>query len=252
MHREEATQEGWSRPVVATLGDQVSRAILTRIAAGTLMPGDHLPSQRHLARTLGVGLAVVREAIQRLEALGVLAAEHGSGTVVCALRWSALIHNPSLFDLAVRQIGVRDMWEARRLIEGQIVRLAAERATAADLASLRDIVGRADPVPLDYGRSQELNREFHLALARAGQNTVLEDMLAPLLQVRAPDVAHRFTADVARRTWAAHQAIVAAVAARNVRAAERAMVAHFRVGPIALDVPAALGPRARKPVRRRD
>lgn len=243
--------DGWSRPIAATLGDQVSREILTQIAAGALKPGDHLPSQRELAQALGVGLAVVREAIQRLEALGVLAAEHGSGTVVCEMRWSALIHNASLFDLAVRQIGVRDLWEARRLIEGQIVRLAAERATAADLATLRDVVSRADPLPLVYDRSQELNREFHLALARAAQNTVLEELLVPLLDVRTKDVAHRFDAGMARRTWEAHRAILAAVTSRDAVAAEASMVAHFRVGPIALADPGDPAGRGRSRPRRR-
>lgn len=227
--------EGWSKPVALTLSDQVSRKILARIAAGDLKPGDQLPSQRELAQRLDVGLAVVREAIQRLEALGVLAAEHGSGTVVCAMRWSALIHNPSLFELAVRQIGVRHLWEARRLIEGQIARLAAERATPDDIAAMQAVIARADPPPLDYGQSQDLNRDFHLALARAAQNPVLEDQVAPLLDVRMKGAAERFDAVVAARTWDAHRAILAAVVSGDSGAAEAAMVAHFRIGPIALE-----------------
>lgn len=227
--------DGWSKPIALTLSDQVSRKILARIAAGDLRAGDQLPSQRDLAQRLGVGLAVVREAIQQLQACGVLSAEHGNGTLVCPIRWSALIHNPSLFELAVQQIGVIHLWEARRLIEGQIARLAAMRAGPADLAAMRAVMAHADPLPLSYDQSQELNREFHLALARAAQNPVLEDQLAPLLDVRMKGAAQHFDPEIAARTWQAHRDILAAVASADPNAAEAAMIAHFRVGPIALE-----------------
>ena len=227
--------KAWPTPVTQTLPDQVAQTILQRIASGELLPGHRLPSQRDLAQSMGVGLAVIREAVQRLQALNIVEATHGSGTVIRPFRWSPLIYDPTLFLLAVQRIGVRDLWEARRLLEGQIVRLAAQRATKADLAAMRAVLDRADPLPPDYAASQALNREFHLALARAGQNAVLEDLLAPLLDLRTEGVEHRFTREHCRRTWTAHEAIYEAVAAHDVRAAERSIERHFTVGPIALD-----------------
>jgi DNA-binding FadR family transcriptional regulator len=227
--------KAWPIPVTQTLPDQVAQTILQRIASGELLPGNRLPSQRDLAQSMGVGLAVIREAVQRLQALNVVEATHGSGTVIRLFRWSPLIYDPTLFLLAVERIGVRDLWEARRLIEGQIVRLAAQRATKANLAAIRAVLDRADPLPPDFASSQALNREFHLALARAGQNAVLEDLLAPLLDVRTEGLEHRFTREHCRRTWAAHEAIYEAVAAHDVGAADRSIERHFTVGPIALD-----------------
>lgn len=226
--------KAWPSPVVHSLPDQVAQAILQRIATGELLPGHRLPSQRDLAQSMGVGLAVIREAVQRLGALNIVEATHGSGTVVRPFRWIPLIYDPSLFLMAVQHIGVRDLWEARKLLEGQIVRLAAERATAANLTAMRAVLARANPLPGDYDTSQALNREFHLALAEAGQNKVLEDLVAPLLDVRFADTAHHFTRETCRRTWAAHEAIYRAVAAHDVRAAERAIQDHFEIGPIAL------------------
>jgi len=224
----------WPKPTIQSLPDQVARAILRRIATGELRPGHRLPAQRELAESMGVGLAVIREAVQRLAALNIVEASHGSGTVIRPFRWMPLIYDPTLFVLAVQRIGVRDLWETRRLIEGQIIRLAVERATGANLSTLRAILDRAAPLPTDYEASQILNREFHLALARSSQNGVLEDLVAPLLDVRTQGVAHRFTREFCRRTWDAHQAIFEAVAAQDIAAADRAMDAHFRVGPIAL------------------
>jgi len=226
--------KAWPKPVVQSLPDQVAQTILGRIAVGELQPGHRLPAQRELAESMGVGLAVIREALQRLEALNIVEATHGSGTVIRPFRWMPLIYDPTLFVLAVQRIGVRDLWETRRLLEGQVIRLAVMRATEANLTTLRGVLERADPLPRDYEASQVLNREFHLALARATQNGVLEDLVAPLLDVRTPGVGHRFTPEFSRRTWEAHRVIYDAVAARDFTAADRAITAHFEVGPIAL------------------
>lgn len=226
--------KSWPNPVVQTLPDQVAHAILGRIAAGELAPGHRLPAQRALARSMGVGLAVIREAVQRLVALNVVEATHGSGTVIRPFRWMPLIYDPTLFHLAVQRIGVRDLWEARRILEGQVIRLAAERATTANLAAMQAVLKRADPLPIDYPASQALNREFHLALAKAAQNTVIEDLVAPLLDVRFEGAAHHFSREHCRKTWKAHRQIYKAVAAHDLAAADRAIAYHFQIGPIAL------------------
>jgi GntR family transcriptional regulator, transcriptional repressor for pyruvate dehydrogenase complex len=224
----------WPKPIAQSLPDQVAQTIFELIASGDLRPGHRLPSQRDLAGSMGVGLAVIREAVQRLQALNIVEATHGSGTVIRPFHWMPLIYDPALFALAVQRIGVRDLWETRRLLEGQIIRLAVERATEANLDAMRAVIERAKSLPLDYDASQRLNREFHLELARATQNAVLEDLIAPLLEVRIEGVGHRFTQDHCRRTWEAHRAIYDAVAARDLAVADRAISAHFEVGPIAL------------------
>jgi len=225
----------WPKPVSQSLPDQVASFIVQRIAAGDPATGHRLPSQRQLAQSMGVGLAVVREAVKRLEALNILDANHGSGTVVRSFQWMPLLYDPSLFMLAVKHIGVSELWETRRLLEGQIVRLAAERATTDNLKKIRAVLDRAHPLPLDYAESQALNREFHIAVALASQNTVLADLLTPLVDVRISGIDHHFTEDISRRTWAAHEAIFSAIVAHDAAVAEGAMRAHFTVGPIAIE-----------------
>lgn len=237
------------KPVAQSLPDQVAELIMQRIATGELASGHKLQSQRHLAQSMGVGLAVVREAVKRLEALNILGATHGSGTVVRSFRWMPLLYDPSLFLLAMKRIGIRDLWETRRLLEGQIVRLAAERATKSDLADIRAILDRASPLPFDYDESSALNREFHIAVAKASQNSVLIDLLTPLVDVHFQGIAHHFTEEMCRRTWDAHEAIYRAIASRDVVAAEESMRDHFTVGPIAVETDTTDGPvlaRSRK------
>jgi DNA-binding FadR family transcriptional regulator len=226
--------EPWPKPTIQTLPDQVAQTILERIAGGELRPGQRLPSQRELAQTLGVGLAVVREAVQRLEALNIIETTHGSGTVVRPFRWVPLIYDPSLFVIAVQRIGVRDLWETRRLIEGQIFRLAVQRATDRDLAALADILAQAKTQPAKYELHRMLNREFHLTLARASQNIVLEDLLAPLLDVQVDHAEQRFTAELSHEAWEAHYLLYDVVATRDLSRADDAIERHFQVGPVAL------------------
>jgi GntR family transcriptional repressor for pyruvate dehydrogenase complex len=242
--------EIFPKPVAQSLPDQVAALIMQRVASGELASGHKLPSQRQLAQSMGVGLAVVREAVKRLEALNVLDATHGSGTVVRPFRWMPLIYDQSLFTLAMKRIGIRDLWETRRLLEGQIVRLAAERARDENLAEIRAVLERAKPLPLDYDDSSALNREFHIAVAKASHNSVLIDLLTPLVDIHFQGIAHHFTEDVCRRTWEAHTAIYRAVAKHDIAAAEKAMRDHFTVGPIAVETDTtATAPLRRKSVR---
>jgi GntR family transcriptional repressor for pyruvate dehydrogenase complex len=152
----------------------------------------------------------------------------------------------------MKRIGIRDLWETRRLLEGQIVRLAAERARDENLAEIRAVLERAKPLPRDYDDSSALNREFHIAVAKASHNSVLIDLLTPLVDIHFQGIAHHFTEDVCRRTWEAHTAIYRAVAKHDIAAAEKAMRDHFTVGPIAVETDtSATAPLRRKSGRTR-
>lgn len=227
--------KAWPKPSLQNLPDQVAQTILQRISSGELPPGSRLPSQRELAERMGVGLAVVREAVQHLAALNVLEANHGSGTIVRPFRWMPLIYDPTLFLLAAQRFGVRELWECRRLLEGQVIRLAVERATEDDLSAMQAVLRAADPLPVNYAASQSLNREFHMALARAAHNSVMEDLLAPLLEVRTHGAERRFTREHCRLKWKSHQAIYDAIESQDMKAADKAISRHFdEVGTVAL------------------
>lgn len=227
--------KSWPKPTVQTLPDQVAEAILQRVASGELHPGQRLPSQRELAHSMGVGLAVIREAVQRLAALNIVEATHGSGTIIRPFHWLPLLYDKSLFHLAMQRIGIRDLWEARRLLEGQIISLAVQRRTKSNLGRMRAVLDTANPLPASYEASHALNGQFHRALAEACNNAVLIDLLDPLLDVQTEGAGHRFDETICRLTWGAHEAMYAAVVGKDKAAAEQAVERHFKIGPIALD-----------------
>ena len=66
-------------------------------------------------------------------------------------------------------------------------------------------------------------------------NVVLEDLLAPLLDIQVDGVGHRFTREQCRKTWAAHWAIYNSVRDRDAAAGEEAVREHFKLGPVAIE-----------------
>lgn len=218
--------ETWAKPTVRTLADQVSAAMLEQIATGRYRPGQSMPSQRELARELGVGLSAVREAMQRLQSMGVLSSHQGRGTIVESVRWPQMLLEPSLALVAIERDMLSEVWEARNAIEMETARLAALRRTEDDLKALSKIIAEAGDGLSTYEANHRLNKVFHVALARAARNRFLSDMLAPLLEVDLTANRTIFDAEISRRSWLLHRAIYNAVAAQDVAAVAVAMQQH--------------------------
>lgn len=216
----------WAKPVVRTLADQVADTILEGIAQGRYRPGDALPSQRELARRLGVGLAVIREAIQRLQILRILSAHQGRGTIVETVGWTQLMFEPSLGILALERHALAQIWEARNGIEKETALLATRRATEADFSAMRTILDQAGDGLIHYDDNHRLNRAFHGAIASASKNSVLVEMLEPLLRIDVGMKRKVYDVDLSRRSWQAHRRIFAAIEARDETAVTVALADH--------------------------
>ena len=210
---------------------QVVDALLRSIVTGTLVPGSALPSEPEMSARFGVSRSVVREALRVLGEKGLIEVRHGSGTrVTPAERWDAL--DPAvLAALPGHGAGaevLRDLLEARKIVECAVAALAAERADAADRAALGDALatmraGLGSPPAFVGGDSA-----FHRALLRAARNRVLERMAQPMHELLS--YAQALTdaiPGVLDRALAEHEAIAAAVARRDGPGARRAMRTHL-------------------------
>lgn len=225
----------WAKPVTNTLGDQVTDAILKRIAKGDFKPGMALPPQRELASELGVGLAVVREAIQRLQVLHVVRTRHGSGTVIEPIRWQQLVFQPALRMLALEPEMQKQIWEARHAIERETVRLAAIRGSDADIAEIAAIIELAGRSPPTFEENLALNARFHLAVATASGNQILLDLLRPLMEIGFTATQDEFNDALAQVIWDSHVEIYQAIVARDIVAAEAAVERHSKTNTFELE-----------------
>src|SRR5262249_33962956 len=122
-----------------TLPGDIVAEIERQIDRGTLKAGDRLPPASELAATLGVSRASLREALHRLSALGLVDIQHGRGTFVRG--------RPNADDSAGRWVSdqryaLQELFEFRMAVETAASRLAAVKATAAELDGMTAILAR--------------------------------------------------------------------------------------------------------------
>jgi GntR family transcriptional regulator, transcriptional repressor for pyruvate dehydrogenase complex len=183
--------------------DEIFHILHEQILSGKLKAGDRLPSQEKLARQLGVSRNTLREAVYKLTVMGLLKAMQGVGTIVCSTTTSPYM--ASLTEhLLLQPSTVREFLEARIFVERGTVRLAAERATAEDIKQMRQIIANQRDAHKDgsIDRFSTLDAEFHVALARASRNSVLERFLEVIR-----DLLDRFISEVSRLPQAMEKAI---------------------------------------------
>ena len=145
--------------------DRVANAIASLIVSERFQPGQKL-SESYLAAKLGAGRTVVREALRRLAAAGIVKVQRNRG---------AFVADPSLTE-------VQQAYAARRLIEGEIVDDLCRHCTAHDIRTLRGHLERQVEAQAsgDRGRFVQLLTEFHAILASLGENRLLETFVQQL------------------------------------------------------------------------
>ncbi len=206
--------------------EQVVQHILERVRSQVYAAGDRLPSEREMGEVLSASRPLVREALQALAWLGAIETRRGSGSVVARDGRNVLRQSFEVM-LLLDSTTIEDLFEVREMLEVPAAGLAAERRTPADLASIREILTEMDMCLEDNQRLATLNRQFHLAIARAARNLVLERILDVVLEARATYLSARCLSPQAWPDWGVshdtHHSIVDAISARNAHAARRAM-----------------------------
>ena len=201
--------------------------ILGLVAAGNLKAGDQLPSERKLAETFEISRPTLREALRALAALGVLEVRHGGGIFVSQLEARDLL-GPLTFFLTLRVSEVDKLYEARRLIEGEIAALAANRSDAAALPELEASIRAQEAVKHDPERYRDVDTSFHRRLGELADNEFLARASQSLnvLGLEFRRIASE-TPDVIATSIEDHRAIVAAIASGDGDAARAAMIQHM-------------------------
>ncbi len=152
------------------------------VVVGGLAPGDRLPPERELCERLGVSRTVVREALNMLEARGLVSIEHGRGAVVSGGSPGAVRDSLGLL-LRVQPKTLRELLEVRGILETEIAGLAAGRAGAGDVAEMRTQLDRMrDFIDTPEGYV-DADVAFHALLARAARNDVLLAILEPAVDL---------------------------------------------------------------------
>ncbi|MEZ0491837.1 FadR/GntR family transcriptional regulator [Kineococcus sp. TBRC 1896] len=202
-------------------------ALRARIVEGDLAPGRAVPSENELVAEFGVSRTVVREAMSRLQAAGLVETLRGRGSFVLA-RPSG---EPFGVDVGgLRSLGERvELLEFRVAVETEAAALAALRRDEEGLAALgraadafaRVVDRPADAVAADFA--------FHLAVASASGNRYLRELLGSLGEpmIAMPSARLRAGAPPAADVVTEHAAVVLAVGRGDAETARAAMRVHL-------------------------
>jgi GntR family transcriptional repressor for pyruvate dehydrogenase complex len=225
--RVEDRYHGFLRPVeVRSAADVTFERLQTLIMSGRLKAGDRLPSELELARALKVGRSTVREAKKALMAQGLIESRGKLGAFVTApsadsdlMKLLGFLSDPTLHDLH----------EARQIVEVAAIRLAAERATAADIAEMRGTIER---LKVGFERNEPevwtLMVDFHRNTVKASGNRVLVsifDLIARLIRLHQIPF-YQSIADP-QSELRSHQELLDVVEQRSPEAAAIAMMRHL-------------------------
>lgn len=162
----------------STQPESIARVLMYEIFSGAFPAGTRLPAERTLTKRFHVTRQAVREALRRLETLGLVKSRRGSGTYAEDARgvaglelFQSLVVTPEgTLDLAL----IEDYFEFRISLSKQIVRLAVERRTDDDLVALREALARRAAVLHDAAALNEANVHIYKLVARATHNRVYQ------------------------------------------------------------------------------
>ncbi|MBB5537616.1 DNA-binding FadR family transcriptional regulator [Rhizobium giardinii] len=213
------------------LSDEVFDRLERMIISGELKPGDDMPSERVLMERFGVGRPAIREAMQSLANMGLVAISHGERAKVLELTAQSIFRQvdaTAKIMLSRSSDSLEHLKNARIFFERGMAREAAAKATERDIEELREILERQRR---SLGKAEEFisaDMQFHTRIARISGNPIFvavsEAMLAWLKEYHTDML---IWTGKEKFTLVEHEKIVDRLAAADADGAEVAMLVHL-------------------------
>ena len=167
-------------PVIKqSLPDKLARQIRGTIQSGNYRRGDRLPPIVEMAKRFEVGQPSIREALKKLEAMGVVQIRHGSGVFVTRSEEVLVLASPDYAGTVTKKL-LLDLIRARIPIEIQSVADCVKNATPEHVLELKRILASAGKHLDDDEVLNSVNMDFHGKIAEASGNSVTAQLLAVL------------------------------------------------------------------------
>lgn len=212
-----------------TLAQELVEALAERIRDGQLAPGTKLPTEAAVMEEFGISRTVVREAISRLQAAGLVATRHGVGTFVVGPGEAGFRITPEQLETLRDVIAVLEL---RIGLETEAAALAAQRRGEDNLRVMQQAL---DAFAAAVGEGRDAvgpDFQFHLEIARATQNVHFVELLGSLGAKIIPRARLGNESSEEQRAYllranAEHQNIFDAIARQDAEGARAAMRMHL-------------------------
>ena len=208
------------------ISSEVAQILMDHLLHDGYEVGQRIPSERALAASLGVGRSVIREALKSLALLGLVQVRPGDGNYLQS-RSSGLLPNTFEWGMLLESNMIVDLIEARRELEVVLAGFAASRRTENDIAELHQLLESMRTAPADE-RFVEVDVAFHLRIAHAAGNAVLQQMLESTHSLLYSWITRVIEAEGDTSTSVAeHVPVLDAIEAGDVEAARAAIRDHL-------------------------
>jgi len=162
----------------------VAEQIIEAISKGRYQVGDRLPPERKIAEEMGVSRVPVREALSALQIVGIVEIVVGEGTYIRRSAESTLVKSQAL-SLLEENESPFEAYRARKIFEAAIIDTAIDQAAQEDLTKIEGVLKRMDEAVdrKDFNGYFKANRDFHLAIAQATNNSPMRNIVDYLLSI---------------------------------------------------------------------
>jgi GntR family transcriptional regulator, transcriptional repressor for pyruvate dehydrogenase complex len=209
-----------------SLSDRLAQRIRGLIQGGEYQEGDRLPAIMEMARRFGVGHPTIREALKKLEAMGVVEIRHGSGVYVIRSEEVLVLASPDYAGTFTKKL-LLDLIRARMPLEMQSASDAVQNATPEHIAEMRRLLTEAGKTFEDKDVQHVANMGFHRQIALASGNTVLAQLIDVVIELFAKEQRMILGLFSRQRDHEEHLAILDAIEQRNQALAVERMKAHL-------------------------
>lgn len=214
------------KPIKRTnIGSKVFEQLREQIISGEWGPGTKIPSENELAQQLDVSRITVRQALQKLTALGLVETRPGEGSYVKEA--CPGIYMNSLIPLIVLgNTATMEVLEFRQIIEAETAGLAAIRATEEDISQLKKILQKMHEYKNDAEKFAIEDLNFHMVIAEATKNSLvihLNNIIRDILSISMKDIVKTLGSDIGLYY---HEKIIEAIENKDRAKARRVMGEH--------------------------
>ena len=226
------TARGTLSPALSGGGkDNVTQLLILRfqemLREGVLTQGTRLPSERELAAHFSVARSSLRQALKVLEIMGVITQKVGDGSYLNT-DTSAVLSVPMDFLFLLDDTSVEELTELRLLMEPGLARLAAQRATADDIALLRMSIKDLESSAQDKLKLVSSDLLFHRAIFQASKNRAASSLFQTIHRAMAKMILVTSQLVDLEHTLSFHKPIMNAIERRDGEQAAALMANHLK------------------------
>lgn len=213
---------------------QIVNSLMREMQSGTWAVGERLPSERQLAKQLGVSRNAIREALTILQLSGHVKTRLGEGSFVSRPNPAA----PPVDEAGILAgLSIADALEIRESLEIAAATLAVRRARQSDIMRINAVVAAMEEhlQAEDFGAYLASTLDLHLEIAKASHSDVLLKTCSDLMEKHRADqwvLQEQYTPEVGAYSFDLHKRLAEAVAARDLAAAVDATCHHYEDYPV--------------------